>query len=378
MSAGDTLSTLAMLSKFSLESSPGSSVVASTGRSSRSRTAFAYSARLRRCRTGAPGLGLAAAARSSASSSCEVTRSSVARSGRGAPLGGIMPVRSFRTTFSHACGSRPTCSTSSWSSTSPPAFIRSLWQVAQYRSSIARASAGVAARAAADSAPVPHADARRRSRECSDAHEHSVRDRAGSFVTAGERAHGRTRDEVSAAASGSTVWLAPCGSVPRAAPRARAISCSSRAIVFGLRSAPTAARKTPSAHRSAVRPSLSLTSRRAPRSHQPLDDLVRAPVRGAQERRQAHRVRRVHVRAELQTELDRIHERLRRLGIGLRHRPVHAGGRHERSGARRRRQVRDRRRASAAGAWWRCRPRARPCRNGVCPVKSTHDTSPSE
>ena len=46
---------------------------------------------------------------------------------------------------------------------------------------------------------------------------------------------------------------------------ASAPSFSSSAIVAGLRSAPTAARNTPSAQRSGVRPSLSLTSSRAPR-----------------------------------------------------------------------------------------------------------------
>ena len=58
-----------MLSKPALESSPGRSVAASTGMSSRSRTAFAYSARFKRCSAGAPGLGAARAAASSEVSS---------------------------------------------------------------------------------------------------------------------------------------------------------------------------------------------------------------------------------------------------------------------------------------------------------------------
>ena len=59
----------AMLSKPSLESSAGSSVEASISSASRSRMALAYSVRFRRCSPVVPGLGLAAAARSSAVSS---------------------------------------------------------------------------------------------------------------------------------------------------------------------------------------------------------------------------------------------------------------------------------------------------------------------
>ena len=96
-----------MLSKPSLESSPGSSAAASIGRSSRSRTALAYSVRFSRCSTGAPGFGAAAAARSIVASTAAANPSSVARSGRGALAGGIMPVRTFRTTFSHVCALAP-------------------------------------------------------------------------------------------------------------------------------------------------------------------------------------------------------------------------------------------------------------------------------
>ena len=55
--------------------------------------------------------------------------------------------------------------------------------------------------------------------------------------------------------------------------------------------------------------------------HEQLDDVVRAAVRGAEQRRQAHRVGGVDVGAELETELDRVEPRLRRLGVGLRDRP---------------------------------------------------------
>src|SRR6185436_12174643 len=59
MSAGDTPSTSAMLSKPSAESSGGSSAAASTSSASRSRIAFAYSARLSRWIAGRPALGCA-------------------------------------------------------------------------------------------------------------------------------------------------------------------------------------------------------------------------------------------------------------------------------------------------------------------------------
>ena len=120
-----------MLSKPSLESSPGSSAAASIGRSSRSRTALPYSARFRRCSAGAPGFGAAAAARSIASSIVAAKRSSVARSGRGAPLGGIMPVRTLRTTFSQVCGSRPGVRDVEHVERETAGLQRWLWQVAQ-------------------------------------------------------------------------------------------------------------------------------------------------------------------------------------------------------------------------------------------------------
>jgi hypothetical protein len=121
-----------MLSNPSAESSPGSIEAASIGRSSRSRMAFSYSVRLRRGSTRVPGSGAAAACRSSTDSMWPARRSKVARSGRGAPAGGIMPVRSLRTAFSHSTGFAPARSTLRLASDIPPAFSRSLWQVAQY------------------------------------------------------------------------------------------------------------------------------------------------------------------------------------------------------------------------------------------------------
>ena len=122
-----------MLSKPSLESSPGSSAAASIGRSSRSRTAFAYSARFRRCSAGAPGFGAAARRDRDASSSRGREASSVARSGRGAPAGGIMPVRSLRIDLlPHlrlAAGGVPT--SSAVEREAAGARARALWQVTQ-------------------------------------------------------------------------------------------------------------------------------------------------------------------------------------------------------------------------------------------------------
>jgi hypothetical protein len=58
--------------------------------------------------------------------------SSAERSGRFAPLGGIMPVRIFLTTFSQVSAPGPTFAMSSVSSARPPIFARWLWQVMQY------------------------------------------------------------------------------------------------------------------------------------------------------------------------------------------------------------------------------------------------------
>ena len=132
----------------------GSSSEPFTSRSSRSRTTFTYSERLRRRETTRPGLGEAAASRSSAASTDPMNPSSVAASGRGEPAGGIVPPRSFRTTFS----STAACCRASLASmpvrTRSPVLSRSLWQVTQYccingRAVCAWAAAGACGRAEA-------------------------------------------------------------------------------------------------------------------------------------------------------------------------------------------------------------------------------------
>ena len=56
-----------------------------------------------------------------------------------------MPVRSFRTTFSHFCASAPTCDKSASSSVRPAVFSRWLWQATQLRARNSRSAAGCAA-----------------------------------------------------------------------------------------------------------------------------------------------------------------------------------------------------------------------------------------
>src|SRR4029079_7547652 len=63
------------------------------------------------------------------------------------PAGGIAPVRSLRTTFSHSTGSFATVVRSASFRTTPPAvadvFTRALWQLAQYLSVVSRRGASV-------------------------------------------------------------------------------------------------------------------------------------------------------------------------------------------------------------------------------------------
>ena len=97
----------------------------SISRSSRSRTALPYSVRLRRWTGLWPGFGRAAApARSSARfERRRRTPSSVASSGRGMPCGGIMPPRSFATTFSQTSACAPaSAGFKILAATSPPVF----------------------------------------------------------------------------------------------------------------------------------------------------------------------------------------------------------------------------------------------------------------
>ena len=138
-SAGDIPNVPAMLSNPWVESSDGRNFVASTSSASRSRIAFAYSVRLRRCRPGGGRCGVAW--RSSSLSSQPIRLSRVAGSGRGIPDGGIIPARSFRTTFSPTCAWSPRCARSSLSSSKFAVLSFSLWQVTQYRSRSARGAA---------------------------------------------------------------------------------------------------------------------------------------------------------------------------------------------------------------------------------------------
>ena len=120
-----------MLSNPSLEPSAGSSGVTSTSRSSKSRMAFVYSVRFRRCSAGVSRLALGSATASRRPSIDAANASSRSREGRGDPLGGIIPVFTLRTAFSQRSRSAAIF-VRSGSSTSPPLFTRSLWQVMQY------------------------------------------------------------------------------------------------------------------------------------------------------------------------------------------------------------------------------------------------------
>jgi hypothetical protein len=79
----------------------GSSALTSTSSARRSRMALLYSARFRRWSAGAPGSNRRAADASSAASRAVVNVCRAAGAGFGAPSGGMDPVRSLRTTFSH-------------------------------------------------------------------------------------------------------------------------------------------------------------------------------------------------------------------------------------------------------------------------------------
>ena len=85
-----------------------------------------------------PGLGAAAADRSSDVSSDETRELYVASSGRGSPAGGIMRPRSFRTTFSRASAFPATRCRSIVSSASPAVRTLPLWHATQYWSMTVR------------------------------------------------------------------------------------------------------------------------------------------------------------------------------------------------------------------------------------------------
>ena len=119
-------------------SSGGNNDSTFTSSPSRSLTALAYSVRFRRCRTGRPGFGSAAAARSISRSSPSTNTASVASSGRGRRAGGISPARSFRITFSRVATCALGCAGSTSASERSPCRSRSLWHVTQYWSNSAR------------------------------------------------------------------------------------------------------------------------------------------------------------------------------------------------------------------------------------------------
>ena len=93
--------------------------------------ALAYSVRLSRWIAGLPGLGSAAAARSSSLSSPDKRRLVASPDGRDRPAGGMAPARSLRATFSQVSGAAATSSASTDSRLSPAVRWASLWQSTQ-------------------------------------------------------------------------------------------------------------------------------------------------------------------------------------------------------------------------------------------------------
>src|SRR5579864_2180643 len=146
----------ALVSKPSACSSGGNIAGASTSTAIRSRTEFAYSARLSRCNPAdRPGLTCAAAARSSSDSSHPATASYVALSGRRMPGGGIERLRSFTTTFSQVSAELYTCSASALSSVRLAVFSFWLWHETQYLVTSSRAGVAAGAWAEASKHIVP-------------------------------------------------------------------------------------------------------------------------------------------------------------------------------------------------------------------------------
>src|ERR1035438_5680019 len=97
-----------------------------------SRMALEYSARLRRWTAGRPGLGWAAAARSSESARDLVNAAATGAAGRGMPAGGISPVENLRRTRSIRGAFAAGFSRSGAERSTPAVGFFWLWQIAQY------------------------------------------------------------------------------------------------------------------------------------------------------------------------------------------------------------------------------------------------------
>ena len=131
---GDTCKALATLSKPSRASSRGRVSAGSTSTSSRSRTAFTYSLRFRRCSPTRPGSECPCAAVSMFVSSQETNDCTDWESGCGLPAGGINRPRSLRMAFSQVSASWGISWGESDSKAMPPAQSVTLWHLLQYLS----------------------------------------------------------------------------------------------------------------------------------------------------------------------------------------------------------------------------------------------------
>jgi hypothetical protein len=133
--SGDVFSEAALLSKPKLAPSLGSQSVTSMSSASRSRMAFAYSLRFKRCITYRPGLLRPSQARSSDPASQLVKPRYSPSVGCGTPWGGIARAPSLRSTRSHvsACGNTSSrLADSRLTGDSAGDAVRLLWQPTQF------------------------------------------------------------------------------------------------------------------------------------------------------------------------------------------------------------------------------------------------------
>src|SRR5665213_1882380 len=140
-SSGDVLSDVAILSNPNSAPSVGSRSDTSRSTASRSRIAFAYSARFKRCTTKRPGVTRPAHARSSDPASQPVKPTYSASLGRGMPGGGIARTLNFRRTLSQVpawLNKSSKLATSKLIGSSDGDALRLLWHATQYLSNIAR------------------------------------------------------------------------------------------------------------------------------------------------------------------------------------------------------------------------------------------------